>query len=286
MYGRRRREPVIAGLLVRKDIAHLARVFARRRHTTTGRCNGHDRLVARSSPDRPAQVGEPPSIGRPRAAADAHRVGPGDSSPSGHEKSSGAPHLAAAAGDRDEARVARRSLTAEIAAPNDSGTDAVPGEVSAAQRADFAGRVEIRGGRRLYLECRGRGRPTVVPEAGTGDLGDVWNLAPSGPGPAVLPGVARFTRVCAYDRPGTYLLPDQLRRSDTVAMPQSARDIVLDLRALLGAAHVPGPLRAGRPHVRRTNCTPLRHHLPPGRSPGSSRPAPRTRASPPPTSSC
>jgi hypothetical protein len=90
MYGRRRREPVIAGLLVRKDIAHLARVFARRRHTTTGRCNGHDRLVARSSPDRPAQVGEPPSIGRPRAAADAHRVGPGDSSPSGHEKSSGA----------------------------------------------------------------------------------------------------------------------------------------------------------------------------------------------------
>ena len=113
--------------------------------------------------------------------------------------------------------------------------------MSAAQRADFAGRVEIRGGRRLYLECRGRGRPTVVLEAGAGDLGDVWSLAPSGPGPAVLPAVARFTRVCAYDRPGTYLLPDQLSRSDPVAMPRSARDIVLDLRALLRAAHVPGP---------------------------------------------
>jgi pimeloyl-ACP methyl ester carboxylesterase len=136
---------------------------------------------------------------------------------------------------------ARRSLTAAIAAANDGGTDADPGEVSAAQRADFAGRVEIRGGRRLYLECRGRGRVTVVLEAGTGDLGDGWNLAPPGPGPAGLPGVARLTRVCADDRPGTYLLPDQLSRSDTVAMPRSARDIVLDLRALLGAAHVPGP---------------------------------------------
>jgi YD repeat-containing protein len=67
MYGRRRCEPVIAGLLVRNDIGHLTRVFARRRHTTSGRCNGHDRLVAAAAspgagdlaaavvPDRPAQ---------------------------------------------------------------------------------------------------------------------------------------------------------------------------------------------------------------------------------------
>jgi pimeloyl-ACP methyl ester carboxylesterase len=80
-----------------------------------------------------------------------------------------------------------------------------------------------------------------VLEAGTGDLAEIWSLAPSGPGRAVLPAVARFTRVCAYDRPGTYLLPGELSRSDPVAMPRSARDIVLDLRALLRAAHVPGP---------------------------------------------
>jgi pimeloyl-ACP methyl ester carboxylesterase len=57
----------------------------------------------------------------------------------------------------------------------------------------------------------------------------------------VLPAVARFTRVCTYDRPGTYLLPDERSRSDPVAMPRSARDIVIDLHALLGAARVPGP---------------------------------------------
>jgi pimeloyl-ACP methyl ester carboxylesterase len=103
----------------------------------------------------------------------------------------------------------------------------------------FSGRVAIRGGRKLYLECRGRGSPTVVLEAGSGDLAQIWSEPPDGPGRAILPAVARFTRVCAYDRPGTYRLPDTLSRSDPVAMPRTARDIVLDLRALL--AHVPGP---------------------------------------------
>jgi pimeloyl-ACP methyl ester carboxylesterase len=104
----------------------------------------------------------------------------------------------------------------------------------------FSGRVAIRGGRKLYLECRGRGSPTVVLEAGSGDLAQIWSEPLDGPGRAVLPAVARFTRVCAYDRPGTYRLPDTLSRSDPVAMPRTARDIVLDLRALL-RAHVPGP---------------------------------------------
>ena len=116
-----------------------------------------------------------------------------------------------------------------------------PAVATTAARGDFAGRVAIRGGRKLYLECRGTGRPTVVLEAGTGDLARIWSLSPIGPGRAVLPDVARFTRVCAYDRPGTYLLPDELSRSDPVAMPRSARDIVRDERALLRASHVPGP---------------------------------------------
>jgi hypothetical protein len=80
-----------------------------------------------------------------------------------------------------------------------------------------------------------------VLEAGTRDLAEIWSMAPSGPGRAVRPAVARITRVCAYDRPGTYLFPDELGRSDPVAMPRSARHIVLDLRALLRAAHVRGP---------------------------------------------
>lgn len=116
-----------------------------------------------------------------------------------------------------------------------------PAAKPTAAHGDFARRVAIRGGRKLYLECHGTGSPTVVLEAGTGDLAEIWSLAPFGPGRPVFPAVARFTRVCAYDRPGTYLLPDQLSRSDPVAMPRSAGDIVLDLRTLLRAAHVPGP---------------------------------------------
>jgi pimeloyl-ACP methyl ester carboxylesterase len=129
------------------------------------------------------------------------------------------------------------SAQAETAEPRQTSSTAT----ALAARGDFARRVAIRGGRRLYLECRGRGRPTVMLEAGTGDRADVWSAAPSGPGRAVLPAVARFTRVCAYDRPGTYLVPGVVSRSDPVAMPRSARDIVRDLRALLRAARVPGP---------------------------------------------
>jgi pimeloyl-ACP methyl ester carboxylesterase len=60
----------------------------------------------------------------------------------------------------------------------------------------------------------------------------------------VLAGVAGFTRVCAYDRPGTVashgenVLPS---RSDPVAQPRTATDAVADLHALLGAGGVPGP---------------------------------------------
>jgi pimeloyl-ACP methyl ester carboxylesterase len=118
--------------------------------------------------------------------------------------------------------------------------DSDPAVLHAGARGDFAGRVAIHGGRKLYLECRGAGSPTVVLEAGTGDRGDVWS-EPTEHGPAVLPAVARFTRVCAYDRPGTYRSPAELSRSDPVAMPRSAADIVRDLRALLRAARVPGP---------------------------------------------
>lgn len=112
---------------------------------------------------------------------------------------------------------------------------------SGAAAGGFRKRVAIHDGRKLFIACRGSGSPTVVLEAGTGDLARVWSLPPFGPGRAVLPAVARFTRVCVYDRPGTYLLPDEFSRSDPVAMPRTALDIVLDLRALLHAADVPGP---------------------------------------------
>jgi pimeloyl-ACP methyl ester carboxylesterase len=117
---------------------------------------------------------------------------------------------------------------------------------------DFSGLVDI-GGRKLYLECRGQGSPTVILEAGAYGRADVWsrdNLHPAGARTMVLPGVAAFTRVCAYDRPGTIgeVNPDLdphgppffPSRSDPVPQPRTTREKVADLHALLHAADIRG----------------------------------------------
>jgi pimeloyl-ACP methyl ester carboxylesterase len=85
-------------------------------------------------------------------------------------------------------------------------------------------RIDI-GGRSLYLDCRGRGTPTVVLEAGSGSDSGTWR--------AVHDELATTTRTCAYDRAGR-------GRSD----PRPAHtlaDAAADLRALLAAAGEPGP---------------------------------------------
>jgi pimeloyl-ACP methyl ester carboxylesterase len=82
---------------------------------------------------------------------------------------------------------------------------------------DFAGLVEIQAGRRLYLECHGRGSPTVVLESGGGDTSDIWSFRPPGSQQTpVQSAVARYTRVCAYDRPGTVSPTNRPSRSDPV----------------------------------------------------------------------
>ena len=91
----------------------------------------------------------------------------------------------------------------------------------------------------------------MILDAGGGQSGRV-RLAHKSGLPAVLPAVARFTRVCGYDRPGGlypggYRQPKSVSRSDPVAMPRTVRDMVLDLHALLHttravrAAGVRGP---------------------------------------------
>jgi pimeloyl-ACP methyl ester carboxylesterase len=112
---------------------------------------------------------------------------------------------------------------------------------------DFAELFDIGDGRRLYLECRGSGSPTVVLEAGFRTRADVWTddlVQPEAPRTMVVQGVAGFTRVCAYDRPGTAtVLADGLHpsRSDPVTMPRTAEESISDLHALLETAAVPGP---------------------------------------------
>ncbi len=106
---------------------------------------------------------------------------------------------------------------------------------------DFAGFVEIGNGRKMYLECRGSGSPTVILKSGYRNDAEIWSAQPEPGASTVSPQVARFTRTCAYDRPGTFLDANHLSRSTPVQMPRTARDLVSDLHVLLQRAHVPGP---------------------------------------------
>jgi pimeloyl-ACP methyl ester carboxylesterase len=121
---------------------------------------------------------------------------------------------------------------------------------------EFAGPVDVGGGRTIYLECHGTGAPTVVLLSGFRNAGDIWQVTNANP-PPVADGVAGFTHVCFYDRPGTYvttvekygvLLPGgsadpvkPARGNAVVATPRTGGDVVAELHQLLAVAQVPGP---------------------------------------------
>jgi hypothetical protein len=77
-----------------------------------------------------------------------------------------------------------------------SGHRAAPPIAVAAQN-NFAGLIDIDNGRRLYLECRGAGSPTVVLEAGYRSSARAWSedfRQLGAPRMMVLAGVTAFTR--------------------------------------------------------------------------------------------
>jgi pimeloyl-ACP methyl ester carboxylesterase len=76
------------------------------------------------------------------------------------------------------------------------------------------------GGRSLYLDCRGRGTPTVILEAGSGSDSGTWT--------AVHDELATTTRTCAYDRAGR-------GRSDPTER-RTLSHAAAELRALLSTA--------------------------------------------------
>src|SRR5919206_2772773 len=106
---------------------------------------------------------------------------------------------------------------------------ALPLTAQPSQRADSAplpppGRLVDIGGWRLHLNCTGEVRqnqPTVILESGVGDFSVEWSL--------VQPGVARFARVCSYDRAGDGW-------SDIGPHPRTHHQIVYELHTLLARA--------------------------------------------------
>jgi pimeloyl-ACP methyl ester carboxylesterase len=127
---------------------------------------------------------------------------------------------------------------------------AIPLAGAASAASSSKGRqVDIGGGRRLYLRCAGSGSPTVVLESGIHDSSDPWTLTDVKPpvpkSPSVFAGLAKVTRVCAYDRPGTirYDKPDPhiTARSTAVDNPRTLDAQAGDLAAVLARGKVPGP---------------------------------------------
>ena len=83
------------------------------------------------------------------------------------------------------------------------------------------------GGHELFIECKGSGSPTVVLDSGLGvDSTSTWA--------AVRPQVARFTRVCLYDRAG-------MAASEPGPRPRTIEAMTAELQELLAKAEVPPP---------------------------------------------
>src|SRR6187200_2167142 len=101
-----------------------------------------------------------------------------------------------------------------------------------ATRRDLAatpppGRLVDIGGYRLHLWCTGDGAPAVILDAGLGGTSAGWGF--------VQPEVARFTRVCSYDRAG-------MGYSDPGPSPRTARRIASELAELLARGGIAGPV--------------------------------------------
>ena len=97
-------------------------------------------------------------------------------------------------------------------------------EIQQDKTTEFEGKVEVNG-YEMYLHCIGTGTPMVILEAGLNDVAETWSL--------VQPEVAKFTRVCAYDRAG-------LGQSDPLPESRDSFQIVTELHTLLRNAGIEG----------------------------------------------
>ena len=95
-----------------------------------------------------------------------------------------------------------------------------------AKRYPAPGQLVDVGGYKMHINCTGQGSPTVILEAGAMEFSVNWAK--------VQPEVARFTRVCSYDRAG-------YGWSESSPHPRTANAQVEELHTLLVNANVHGP---------------------------------------------
>jgi pimeloyl-ACP methyl ester carboxylesterase len=143
--------------------------------------------------------------------------------------------------------VATPAVAAEVVEPSTRG-------------GKFSGLVEVAPGRDIYVECRGKGSPTVVLIAGKGNGAADWHQTLVSTDPvrdlptdevlagkgalhdskhAVYPTTARETRVCSYDRPNTRL--DGKDMSTPRAQPHGIDEDIDDLHRVLEKIDAPKP---------------------------------------------
>jgi pimeloyl-ACP methyl ester carboxylesterase len=95
-----------------------------------------------------------------------------------------------------------------------------------ARRFAERGHVVQAGSIRMNIDCSGQGSPTVILESGSGGPSVDWLM--------VQPEVAKFSRVCSYDRAG-------YGWSDSGPKPRTSLQIARELHKLLRAAGEKGP---------------------------------------------
>jgi pimeloyl-ACP methyl ester carboxylesterase len=88
------------------------------------------------------------------------------------------------------------------------------------------GKLVESSGHKMHIHCTGEGSSTVILDSGLGDSSLSWEK--------VQPEIAKFARVCSYDRAG-------LGYSDPSSRPRSSRVIAEELHGLLQAAAVAPP---------------------------------------------
>ena len=101
--------------------------------------------------------------------------------------------------------------------------DAAPGDTLYMRSGQL---VPAGDGARLNIYCMGSGSPAVVFDSGWEDWAPAWAV--------VQPRIAKWTRVCSYDRAGAGF-------SDAGPMPRTTVRIADELHAALHNAHITGP---------------------------------------------